>query len=1327
VRVILSAFGSNRPGFNAAKSSLQLLYEALPVERPKRWPLPPLPEDASASEQIHPSPAVLTAIDLFEQNEWKHRVDTCYVCNETRPVFTASQLEDRARRPGEAKTVKLNPWTVRLAPAESDSDDSDGGDEEEVSDGLKQPKKKKSAASSAADVRACARRGICTRCRDSRRQRKRAAGGVASAIEASPYSGWRTVASRDLGPRSTALRHNDQNFLPVPPFLQQLTAVEVALICRISCIQRIFILRGGMLGSRGHCVSVPANMKIASKRMPLLPSEVDIVVLKRRNAKGQLRAYTVQRSKVEAALRGLCDGHDGKPTELEALHALAKELHLSQSLPFSELQEAVEKLVGPVRQYDGPKQSAEGLWFAASRAPNRFYADVVIDAGRLSALPVARSVPESLRTIHVDDMPEEEDLGPAPAQHRLPGTSDTDPHAALNRLLGVQRLDDADTPVDRGEGPKQDDVLRQHSVRRIKANTHQGGEECTDDVLEKGAAMLYRDKQSGKTVRVTVCTVHFDHTPPSYSIRLPTGQERDTLRERLEREPMDESPDTSDNGAADGTSGAATGQGTLMEERLDINDVANATSCAAAANGTPMDESADIDEAGLGGGNGPSTRGVFPIGSELSMDATHPMDLSPAQYETLAARERAAAPELDEQPSVECCQFVHDILTSARADETREGLHGPSMGAWSHCRRAHEVQRLRGLTNASATDKLAEDEACKRQRLSPMIAPQDDDISSFSSDECSHDAVSRDGTNGGDESDGSNDGAEELPQRVRSLTILGGTPKQPNSSVTPSDKGVDDEDVDGEDNEPAGPDLTYSGIACPRDPRDLEQEVRQALERMLGAGNAEAVRSALSSGHVAVTEWEREEGEAVKELSTEGFFAMVAPHVFVNGSCDITIPQLVRLSLHEWIRHIYWTGDGRVPRHRNLKFILFNLMLRKRALEQGGFLVAQQLDDAHLGIAALRAAHESGDDSVARKIISVGGNLINTDTYWRERKRELDAMHSWRRARHGDLPAYFQTNSIAEYHDPLLHRVLALYISRTRGDVDERASSFETALHHLRTDNSYLRDVLQECGHITTTYFDAHATNYYATVLKEVMQYDDAWWRYEFAKSRGAIHSHSLLSSRMHRAMTEAAQRCGWSDWAAERARQPPEEDDEDEDAADEARRDEAAQHLACFLCDETAYAPEAEDLRNLEAIVREATRPQPHADLNLSAPSLRCRLTEQDGAPVGPGFVSLHPAGTTTPGVPDTSRWAPPEGSEPEAGQPGGPPSHLLRSRLHHALAAGNAGVPEFHRNLCNRLLLHGCSSGYCLSKKKDKVSKKKCAAAPLALTPEPKATAGG
>ena len=118
------------------------------------------------------------------------------------------------------------------------------------------------------------------------------------------------------------------------------------------------------------------------------------------------------------------------------------------------------------------------------------------------------------------------------------------PQPPLSR--GADALATSATPVDwwvdRGEDPKQDDVLRHHSGRRVKANTHRSGEECTDDVLEKGAAMLYEDKQSGKTVRVTVCTVHFAHTPPSYSIRLPSGQERETLRERLEREPMAPAP-----------------------------------------------------------------------------------------------------------------------------------------------------------------------------------------------------------------------------------------------------------------------------------------------------------------------------------------------------------------------------------------------------------------------------------------------------------------------------------------------------------------------------------------------------------------------------------------------------------------------------------------------------------------------------------------------------------------------------------------------------------------------------------------------------------------
>ena len=53
------------------------------------------------------------------------------------------------------------------------------------------------------------------------------------------------------------------------------------------------------------------------------------------------------------------------------------------------------------------------------------------------------------------------------------------------------------------------------------------------DVLEKGTAVLYRDKQSGEVLEVTVVKVHYDDVPPYYCIRLASGQERETVHERL--------------------------------------------------------------------------------------------------------------------------------------------------------------------------------------------------------------------------------------------------------------------------------------------------------------------------------------------------------------------------------------------------------------------------------------------------------------------------------------------------------------------------------------------------------------------------------------------------------------------------------------------------------------------------------------------------------------------------------------------------------------------------------------------------------------------------
>jgi len=79
----------------------------------------------------------------------------------------------------------------------------------------------------------------------------------------------------------------------------------------------------------------------------------------------------------------------------------------------------------------------------------------------------------------------------------------------------------------------------------------------------------------------------------------------------------------------------------------------------------------------------------------------------------------------------------------------------------------------------------------------------------------------------------------------------------------------------------------------------------------------------------------------ITELSTNGFFTMAYPHIFCNGSCDITIKSLAPLEYEKWVQHIYYCCDNRVASHRFLQFHLLNIALRKKALNQGSFCVNQ--------------------------------------------------------------------------------------------------------------------------------------------------------------------------------------------------------------------------------------------------------------------------------------------------------------------------------------------------------------------------------------------------
>ena len=70
-----------------------------------------------------------------------------------------------------------------------------------------------------------------------------------------------------------------------------------------------------------------------------------------------------------------------------------------------------------------------------------------------------------------------------------------------------------------------------------------------------------------------------------------------------------------------------------------------------------------------------------------------------------------------------------------------------------------------------------------------------------------------------------------------------------------------------------------------------------------------------NGGTTANVNWNRASGDPITELKTEGFFTQAFSTIFINGSCDMTIPKLKSINYDEFVTHIYQNVDNRVSQH----------------------------------------------------------------------------------------------------------------------------------------------------------------------------------------------------------------------------------------------------------------------------------------------------------------------------------------------------------------------------------------------------------------------------
>ena len=166
------------------------------------------------------------------------------------------------------------------------------------------------------------------------------------------------------------------------------------------------------------------------------------------------------------------------------------------------------------------------------------------------------------------------------------------------------------------------------------------------------------------------------------------------------------------------------------------------------------------------------------------------------------------------------------------------------------------------------------------------------------------------------------------------------------------------------------------------------------------------------------------------------------------------------------------------------------MIASKRAIDQGNYILRQQLGDPHLTVAELKEKLQEGDTSLGSKIVYFSNTLRGSSQYWAQRGKELQAI------RGVDFHHFLQLE--AEYHFKPLRRLLTIYLKQTSGeDLDPNDK------------NTYFQ-ILQKNTHRVAKYFDLRTLSYFKHVMGPLFGVNSHWYRQEFAKSKCMVHWHGL-------------------------------------------------------------------------------------------------------------------------------------------------------------------------------------------------------------------------
>ena len=265
------------------------------------------------------------------------------------------------------------------------------------------------------------------------------------------------------------------------------------------------------------------------------------------------------------------------------------------------------------------------------------------------------------------------------------------------------------------------------------------------------------------------------------------------------------------------------------------------------------------------------------------------------------------------------------------------------------------------------------------------------------------------------------------------------------------------------------------------------------------------------------------------------FFTLAFPTLFMCTKIELSNGVMVRdspsdykrrnprsqnFSFSEWATQLMTSCNGRFSKHPILKFVLLSIKNREQGISSTTFAVKQSHDSESAmdknQIAELFANNPISAQNMSSKISAFTQSIVGSPAYWWQQKRNVQAMIEHKLLMYNQLPIAFTTGSMAEYHWRELHRVLYDYFIIC--DLSDEALVCEPLSIGLPVDgknHNKLRNILIDYTCIVNQFFVIRTNGWFEIVLRQGLGIDDYWYRFEFAKSRGAIHFHGLLFSKM--------------------------------------------------------------------------------------------------------------------------------------------------------------------------------------------------------------------